>query len=552
MRIPLSHPSAFLISASLFASVPTLAAAEDTERLSSPRIEDTSDGLRIEHTRELTCNRPTAPGDEIIVHYRGTLQSNGKQFDSSYDRGKPFSFGVGNGEVIAGWDEGLLDMCVGEARKLIIPPELGYGKSGAGPIPPGSSLVFETELVGVVGVNKEDAEGHEMVKVPTPGDAEKEESVTEEVGFPAADTPPAEFIPPVAVEGSDDSSHVTDDETEDPSSSPSQDDQEASGAAGGPKDSVFALEENECRLLGPFALIVQGALGLLAMLSLVFKRWRERPRRPLKVWFFDVSKQIVGTFLLHIANLAMSMFSSGSFEVQDQGKELAEHVKDATGRQPNPCSFYLLNLAIDTTIGIPVLVILLKVLTALFLRTSLANPPASIKSGHYGNPPRIAWWMKQSLIYFLGLLGMKLFVLFLFSALPWLGWVGDWALRWTEGNEALQIAFVMFVFPVCMNAAQYYIVDSFIKEKSGGEEGTEGVDRSGFERVAQHDEDDEIDEEGEGSADERGGRRRRRRGSSASSSSSSSSRGPIHGEAEVQEVGVVEDEVTKKKALEVV
>lgn len=72
---------------------------------------------------------------------------------------------------------------------------------------------------------------------------------------------------------------------------------------------------------------------------------------------------------------------------------------------------------------------------------------------------------------------MKLFVFFLFAALPWLAWVGDWALRWTEGNEALQIAFVMFIFPVAMNAIQYYIIDSFIKQQP------EDDDDTGFQRV---------------------------------------------------------------------
>jgi len=66
---------------------------------------------------------------------------------------------------------------------------------------------------------------------------------------------------------------------------------------------------------------------------------------------------------------------------------------------------------------------------------------------------------------------MKLFVFFLFAALPWLPWIGDWALRWTEGNEALEIAFVMFIFPLAMNAAQYWIIDSFIKGKSEDKEG---------------------------------------------------------------------------------
>lgn len=144
----------------------------------------------------------------------------------------------------------------------------------------------------------------------------------------------------------------------------------------------------------------------------------------------------------------------------------------------------------QTTIGIPVLIVLLKVLHALFARTALANPPESIKSGHYGTPAHPTWWLKQSLIYFIGLFGMKVFVLFLFQALPWLGWVGDWALRWTEGNEALQIAFVMFIFPVCMNAIQYYVVDGVIKSKEEGQ---------GFERVAQED-----SEEGDGASRRRG------------------------------------------------
>ncbi len=95
-------------------------------------------------------------------------------------------------------------------------------------------------------------------------------------------------------------------------------------------------EDGECKLLGPFALFIQGALGLLALLSLVFKRWRERPQRPIKIWAFDASKQVVGSALLHVANLVLSMISSG---------ELTS-VK-AEDYQANPCSFYLLNLAID-------------------------------------------------------------------------------------------------------------------------------------------------------------------------------------------------------------
>jgi hypothetical protein len=74
------------------------------------------------------------------VHYRGTLESDGSEFDASYNRGQPLSFTVGQGQVIKGWDQGLLDMCPGEKRKLTIQPDWAYGSRGAGPIPANSVL----------------------------------------------------------------------------------------------------------------------------------------------------------------------------------------------------------------------------------------------------------------------------------------------------------------------------------------------------------------------------------------------------------------------------
>lgn len=121
--------------------------------------------------------------------------------------------------------------------------------------------------------------------------------------------------------------------------------------------------------------------------------------------------------------------------------------------------------AIQTTIGIPILIVLLRLLTVAFSLTPLGDPPESIQSGNYGRPPKTAWWLKQSFIYFIGLLGMKLCVFCIFQLCPWIVRVGDWALRWTEGNEMVQVFFVMLFFPVVMNALQYYIIDSFIKNQ---------------------------------------------------------------------------------------
>lgn len=89
-------------------------------------------------------------GDVVEVHYVGWLPGSDRAFDSSHARGRPFRFEVGAGDVIEGWDEGVAGMQVGGKRRLLVPPELGYGKRGAGQaIPPDATLLFEIELVGI-------------------------------------------------------------------------------------------------------------------------------------------------------------------------------------------------------------------------------------------------------------------------------------------------------------------------------------------------------------------------------------------------------------------
>ena len=115
----------------------------------------TASGLQYEDTTQGSGDEAQA-GQRVRVHYTGWLydpaaaDSRGKKFDSSKDRGQPFSFRLGGGEVIRGGDEGVQGMQVGGTRVLTIPPEMGYGARGAGGvIPPNATLVFEVELLGV-------------------------------------------------------------------------------------------------------------------------------------------------------------------------------------------------------------------------------------------------------------------------------------------------------------------------------------------------------------------------------------------------------------------
>ena len=115
---------------------------------SEKKVVETKSGLKYIDEKEGAGDRAQS-GDTVEVHYTGWLKD-GKKFDSSVDRGKPFSFKLGAGQVIKGWDEGVAGMRVGGKRKLIIPPELGYGKRGAGNvIPPDAELTFEVELLKI-------------------------------------------------------------------------------------------------------------------------------------------------------------------------------------------------------------------------------------------------------------------------------------------------------------------------------------------------------------------------------------------------------------------
>lgn len=126
----------------------TTSLSEEQVNLSSSSSTQPETKLKIEDLK-IGQGKEVKGGDVITVHYLGKL-TNDQKFDSSYDRNQPFETQIGVGQVIQGWDEGLLGLKVGGKRKLTIPPELGYGEQGAGAaIPPNSTLIFEIELISI-------------------------------------------------------------------------------------------------------------------------------------------------------------------------------------------------------------------------------------------------------------------------------------------------------------------------------------------------------------------------------------------------------------------
>jgi peptidylprolyl isomerase len=140
-------PGRVLLALVLFAAAATQASAQTQGKTMT-----TPSGLQITDTKVGTGAQPQT-GQTCVMHYTGWLYdngTNGAKFDSSLDRGEPFEFAIGQGQVIKGWDEGVATMKVGGKRTLVIPPQLGYGARGAGGvIPPNATLIFDVELLGV-------------------------------------------------------------------------------------------------------------------------------------------------------------------------------------------------------------------------------------------------------------------------------------------------------------------------------------------------------------------------------------------------------------------
>ncbi len=133
-----------LASAVLFA----VAAIAAPTKVDPKKFKTTKSGLKYAIIKT-GKGAPAKAGQHVFVHYTGWLASNGEKFDSSVDRGQPFDFDLGGGQVIKGWDEGVQGMLPGEKRQLIIPSKLGYGERGTpgGPIPPNATLIFDVQFL---------------------------------------------------------------------------------------------------------------------------------------------------------------------------------------------------------------------------------------------------------------------------------------------------------------------------------------------------------------------------------------------------------------------
>lgn len=221
-----------------------------------------------------------------------------------------------------------------------------------------------------------------------------------------------------------------------------------------------------CDLMGPVSIAIQALLGLLLMSSLVIKRYREYPtRRPWKVWFYDVSKQVFGALGVHVLNLVMSIISGKdlfgmlSFVVSLVVRRDAVSVLDKKDELNDPCNYYFLNILFDTTIGVPILwgslIVVYRVMRYWHVE--------GIESGEYGNPPKFVNYVKQLLVYIVGLVMMKIIVYVALICFPILLKLADWILSVFDKNDDLQLVFVLMVFPLVMNTVQYYLIDNIIQ-----------------------------------------------------------------------------------------
>ncbi|KAI8067936.1 vacuolar membrane protein-domain-containing protein [Gongronella butleri] len=223
------------------------------------------------------------------------------------------------------------------------------------------------------------------------------------------------------------------------------------------------VDEGGCQLLDDFAIRVQVFLGAMVIGALVIKRQLEHPRRPFTVWYLDVSKQCICAAVVHAVNLQFSYVARSWYD--DRGEPMS-HLVVPGSRRDNVCVWYLASVLWDTSCGLLLLYVWLKVLTAFLIKGLHVPLPRD-----YGAPPflfnQLGRWAQQTIVFLLAALAMKLCQLWAFLCVPWFVDAGQWLLSLTiddQGQDArMQIIFVMLIIPLVMNCIQFIVIDSMIK-----------------------------------------------------------------------------------------
>ncbi|KAL6944931.1 hypothetical protein ACO0QE_002373 [Hanseniaspora vineae] len=239
----------------------------------------------------------------------------------------------------------------------------------------------------------------------------------------------------------------------------------------------------ECLLLGPLSLTIQGFMGLIILGTLLIKRSKEHPRRKMKVWMYDISKQILGSLSTHFLNVVVSILKGSDEDTWLDASSLlrrssalrwtkdAGHGENDGDNNDDQCYWYFLNLFSDCTIGIPILWAILSLSD--YILTKKLNI-RNLDSGNYYDSrtkrgPLASAFFKQFLVFLNGIIWMKfcIFVILLYFENV-MEFFADMILGWTSKIKHLEIVLVMFVIPILLNCFQYYCVDNIIKIHSHG------------------------------------------------------------------------------------
>ncbi|OAD05238.1 hypothetical protein MUCCIDRAFT_122846, partial [Mucor lusitanicus CBS 277.49] len=201
-----------------------------------------------------------------------------------------------------------------------------------------------------------------------------------------------------------------------------------------------------CELLDGFGILIQFLLAFTALITLIYKRAKETPQRPLQIWALDVSKQFVGAGMIHFINLGISYSAS-----------------KPTSGHTSLCTFYFINVGIDTTFGVLLLWCWFTLLMNACEKCRLLHVG---ETGDYGPPPlsRMVWpWMRQMAVFLLAEILTKACLYGIVINSPWLFWLGELCISWTQYDPKIQVVFVMLIFPLIMNAIQFWLTDIILK-----------------------------------------------------------------------------------------